>query len=98
MKINDLTRFLKTEAYAKELGGESFESWKRCISNLRFRDAEINHRIDLFNDRCKYCFGWHWVNCPDHVLMVGGLILHGHGEVFSISVENHRYPYWSLCT
>ena len=97
MKIHDLERWLEAESYAHKLNGKSLDSWLYCIGSLNYKHNEIDRRIEIHNDRHKHCFIWHWYMGNERII-VGGLILHGYEEVFSVEINSKNYPYWSLCT
>ena len=92
MIVKDFERFLEAEAYAKEVGNRTLESWEYCINSLMFKHAMIDHQIEILNDRFKHCFIWHWIKKHDGRIMVGGLTLHCY------SATDVEYPHWELHT
>jgi hypothetical protein len=98
-KINDKGQFSKALAFAKRSPKETRKSFKQCLSALNRIKRQSEGILCLHPDFVPHSFIFTYENEKgQRVGLLGGMILHGYTETFSVEINAPSYPHWSLHT
>lgn len=108
----DRDYFKSVVAYAKSLGGKSWESFRNCMRSLGINNPgsvneERKRHVHLYKDFAPYSFGFGVFFSEREQLIpkyAGGMICHGAGSngaggpEFSVTLSPQNYVHWQLHT
>lgn len=104
----DRDYFVSVVKAAKQLGGKSWESFKRCMLQLGApgEPGSTNAQTysEIYKDFAPLSFGFARFRHDGRMIFVGGMICHGAGSTggggpeFSVTLNPKNFPHWQLHT
>jgi hypothetical protein len=93
-QITNKEHFKEAVAFAKSSKGPTRKSFKHCLKCLNRIKRNYNTTLHLQPDFVPHSFTFFFEKNG----LLGGFILHGYTETFSVEINPPEYPHWSLHT
>ena len=99
--IYNKEHFKDALAFAKKLGGESKESFRKCLTNLNRVKRGNNWNLCIYPDFVKHSFEFGFYRGEpkrENLVYNGGMLLHGFQETYAVELSAEKFPHWSIHT